>query len=240
MLNFIGTGSAFNTKLGNNSAFIKKDKTLFLIDCGSTTFSRMQEAKLLDDVEKITVLLTHTHPDHVGSLGDLILYGYYSMGKLGEPNVTVYTPNLLRIENLLWSQGISTKTYNLVQFFDKRFIKFGAQEIGLIALEAEHVLELNCFSYIINYDDKTIYYSGDSNEIPNQIIKMLENGKIDIFYQDTCKVDYSGNVHLSLKKLESLIKPEYRDKVYCMHLDNDFIEEEAWDLGFKVVESIIN
>ncbi|MDK2600591.1 MBL fold metallo-hydrolase [Bacillus stercoris] len=106
MLNFIGTGSAFNTKLGNNSAFIKKDNSLFLIDCGSTTFSRLKETGLLEDVEKVFVLLTHTHADHVGSLGDLILYGYYSMGKLGVPNVSVYSPFSLNIKNLLYMQGV--------------------------------------------------------------------------------------------------------------------------------------
>ena len=29
MLNFVGYGSAFNTDLGNNAAYIKKDKTFF-------------------------------------------------------------------------------------------------------------------------------------------------------------------------------------------------------------------
>jgi len=32
MLNFIGIGSAFNTKLGNTSAFIRKQGSMLLID----------------------------------------------------------------------------------------------------------------------------------------------------------------------------------------------------------------
>jgi len=35
MLKFIGSGSAFNTKLGNNSAYYKEGNQMLLIDCGS-------------------------------------------------------------------------------------------------------------------------------------------------------------------------------------------------------------
>ena len=34
MLKFIGMGSAFNTGLGNTSAYIKKEDRMLLIDCG--------------------------------------------------------------------------------------------------------------------------------------------------------------------------------------------------------------
>jgi len=51
MLSFICTGSAFNTKLGNNSAYVKAGTTLFLIDCGSTTFQRLIDKGILDGVE---------------------------------------------------------------------------------------------------------------------------------------------------------------------------------------------
>ena len=45
MLKFIGTGSAFNTELGNTSAYIKQNKTLLLIDAGPTVFARAKERK---------------------------------------------------------------------------------------------------------------------------------------------------------------------------------------------------
>ncbi|WAH38331.1 MBL fold metallo-hydrolase [Alicyclobacillus dauci] len=79
MLNFVGCGSAFNTALGNNSAYMKFDDTLFMIDCGSANFGRIKRANLLDGIKHIDVLITHLHPDHIGSLGDLIFYTYYNM-----------------------------------------------------------------------------------------------------------------------------------------------------------------
>ena len=59
MLNFLGTGSAFNTEKGNTSAFIKKDNSLLLIDCGGTVFHRLQELNLLDGVENLYIVVTH-------------------------------------------------------------------------------------------------------------------------------------------------------------------------------------
>lgn len=243
MLNFIGTGSAFNTKLGNNGAFIKKDDTLFMIDCGSSTFSRIQKANLLENDTHVYVLMTHTHPDHIGSLGDLILYGYYSMGKFAKPSITVLSPHDLNIKSILEGMGVNENTYGLVEFNEFGELLSlhhdGSFDIQIEAVPVKHVEELNCYGYIINYENKTIYYSGDSNEIPQDILDKLNTGRFDLFYQDTCKADYEGNVHLSLRKLSELVNKDERDKVYCMHLDGGFSKEEAEELGFNVVESII-
>ena len=77
MLKFIGTGSAFNQDLGNTSAYIKDGETLLLIDCGETVFQRIKEIKLLDDVKKVYIAITHNHSDHIGSLGSLVEYLYF-------------------------------------------------------------------------------------------------------------------------------------------------------------------
>ena len=74
MLKFIGTGSAFNTELGNTSAYIKQDQTLFILDCGETAFTRMKQLNIFEDVKNVYIAITHMHPDHVGSLGSLVFY----------------------------------------------------------------------------------------------------------------------------------------------------------------------
>lgn len=72
MLKFIGTGSAFNTELGTTSAYIKNEDILLLIDCGETTFARIMELKLLEDVKKAYIMITHMHSDHIAGLAALI------------------------------------------------------------------------------------------------------------------------------------------------------------------------
>ena len=81
MLKFIGSGSAFNTKLGNTSAYYKIGHQMLLIDCGSNIFHRIKEHNLLEGIEDIHVLITHTHADHVGSLADLIFIAIIVMAK---------------------------------------------------------------------------------------------------------------------------------------------------------------
>ncbi|EAO57190.1 Metal-dependent hydrolase [Bacillus thuringiensis serovar israelensis ATCC 35646] len=190
-------------------------------------------------MKQVTVLLTHLHPDHVGSLGDLIFYGYYSMGKLMEPSITVYAPYDLKIAEHLKTMGVERNTYELVQFWGSVGCHHDDFILNFKPICVNHVDELPCFGYIIKIcidgRNNTIYYSGDSNDIPMSILHMLEYGELDYFYQDTCIADYEKNVHLSLRKLDESIKQEARHKVFCMHLDEKFDEQKAKDLGFNVV-----
>lgn len=239
MLNFIGTGSAFNTSLGNNGAYIKHNKTLFMIDCGSNTFDRLIQNNVLDGIEDIIVLLTHTHPDHVGSLGDLIFYSYYAMGEMMKPKLTVLAPSELKILTLLKLNGVGVEAYHYKKL-EQRDNLYGHLDffIQITPVPINHVKELDTFAYVIAYKSDVIYYSGDANEIPAHILAQLQRGKFSHFYQDTCKADYPGNVHLSLRELAELVDEQYRSDVHCMHLDKGFDVEEAKELGFKVVSSV--
>lgn len=234
MLQFIGCGSAFNTALGNNGAFIKKENELFMIDCGSSTFERLQRAQLLDGVDTVHVLMTHTHPDHIGSLGDLIFYGYYVMSEFAKPSIHVYAPDKLKVREILRLMAVKDEQYGFHVANEGELMGMKYE-----SFEVNHVPELKAYAYLLQVEDQTIYYSGDCNHIPSAILDKFKSGEINALYQDTSKLDYPGNVHLSLRKLTDLIPEDLRSKVYCMHLDNDFNRQEAEDLRFQVVEAII-
>ena len=51
-----------------------------------------------------------------------------------------------------------------------------------------------------------------------------------------CGLDYEGNNHLSLGKLYDIVPREFRNKVYCMHLDKHITEKDIKNNGFNVVE----
>lgn len=235
MLNFSGMGSAFNTEIGNTSAFVKKNDSLILIDCGGTVFHKLQELSMFDEIKNLYIVITHTHPDHVGSLGDVIFYSYYIL----KHKPTIFFPKKELIERFLTSIGVSAEMYNLnssnvVHMNDTQIGEFG--EFGINFMPVSHVNTIPTFGFIMKLNGKVFYYSGDANGISNTILDKLKNGQICRIYQDTCGLDYEGNGHLSLRKLCDIVPQEFRNKVYCMHLDKNITVEEIKHNGFNVVD----
>lgn len=234
MLNFIGIGSAFNTQLGNTSAFIKKDASLLLIDSGGTVFHRLQELNILEELKKLYIVITHTHPDHVGSLGEVIFYAYYILGY----KPTVFFPNREQMKNFLISIGVSQEMYLLECSNKVEIIDESLGEISIEFLPVSHVNTIPAYGFVMRQTDSGIYYSGDSSSIDHDIITRLKSGELDRLYQDTCGLDYEGNNHMSLRKLKETIHPDLRNKVYCMHLDQYIDQKEIVGQGFNVVMMI--
>lgn len=240
MLQFIGIGSAFNTTLGNNNAFIKRNGELFLIDCGSTNFSRMMEKGVLNGVKNITILQTHLHADHVGSLGDLVGYAFHMIEPRQTVKVTILTPNALTedVKSILNKEGVPESQYTSIEMEECYKPEDLVGITYIKPYKVQHVPHLKCFAYLLEIGGKRVYYSGDCNMVPDEIMTEMLAGKIDLFYQDTSKADFEGNVHLSLRKLTELIPESHRNRVYCMHLDQAFSTDEAQELGFHVVNHI--
>ena len=113
-LRFLGVGSAFNAALGTNSAFFYHDGNLYLLDCGETVFERALHANLFDGARDITVLITHLHSDHVGSLGTLLGYCYFILKK----PATVVCPNPQLVE-LMRLMDIAPHQYRLLSSLDE-------------------------------------------------------------------------------------------------------------------------
>ena len=99
-----------------------------------------------------------------------------------------------------------------------------------------HVAAIPSYGFIMTYGAHAFYYSGDSNGLNKKIISKFENGEVQEIYQDTCGLDYEGNNHMSLRKLEETIDGALRKKVYCMHLDKDITKEQIEEKGFNVAE----
>lgn len=233
MLNFIGTGSAFNTQLGNTSAYYKWEDQILIIDCGSSIFHRIVESNLLEGVKHIHVAITHTHADHVGSLADLVLYSYYSHGNLAEKIITIYSPEDTQVDRLLELNGCLEDIH-----FDYKNIRNIKDEISIYFVGSSHVNEIPSYSIYLYIEEKELFYSGDVSTLPKYVVKWINDGRFDSAYIDTSGLDYEGNVHLSFRELCELINPEARHRVWCMHLDNSFDPVTAIKAGFSVAEGI--
>lgn len=226
ILKFLGRGSAFNTKEGNTSAYIKENKELILLDCGENIFERIIKNDLLDKVKTVNVFITHLDSDHVGSLSSLIYYCHY----IKHITVNVHFPNNDLLELLNIQGHLNREDYNF-RYLDTEKNTL-MNYIKIKPIKVKHIKTLQCFGYLIYFKDKIIWYSGDCSEISN----VINEYNIDEFYQDTCLADYEGNVHTSLRLLDKTIINYDRNKIYCMHIDSNELIKKAKELGFNVVE----
>ncbi len=230
---FLGRGAAFNPKEGNNSAYFIEDERLFLIDCGESVFERIIENNLLDEVKEINLMITHTHSDHIGSLGSLIMYCYL-VKKI--PVYIIMKENALHKKNIdlyLTSCGCDSNAYKYVneENYDNKFKSFSS----IRYIETHHAKNLHCYSLVFETSRGIVYYSSDSDDI-TYIRDLLSGDKdIDKLYVDTNSLD-TDNGHLYIGVLDREVPYEYKNKIYCMHINNDECIEMAKGLGFNVVE----
>lgn len=235
-LNFLGRGSAFNPKEGNTSAFFIEDNELFLIDCGENIFERLIRLNLLNTIKAINVIITHTHSDHIGSLGTLAMYSYYILKK----PIVIILPEEAKykssIDNILKAVGCDIDMYKYVceKEFDNKYKVFNSIKY----IEAKHRKNLNCYSIIFDTNRGIVFYSGDTSELNNVKSLIEENKPIDKLYLDTTTDDFPGNVHLNIDMLKKSIPNDLTKNVYCMHFNNDECIRKAEEYGFNIVKKV--
>lgn len=234
-LKFLGRGAAFNPKEGNNSAYFITNNQLFLIDCGESIYERLIEKKVLENIDSINLMITHTHSDHVGSIGSLVLYSYFNLHKPLNIILPENAKHLPNIQTILEAFGCTKEKFKFIpeKELDQKYDEFE----NIRYIETTHCKELNCYGLIFNTKEGIIYYSGDTNEI-NIIKTLLSSGKpINKIYMDTTTANYPGNVHLYIGILQEIIPDELKSRVYCMHINSDDCIKQAKTLGFHVVET---
>jgi len=73
----LGNGTAFQTEQTNTSFTVFDDR--ILVDCGYNVFGKLKELGIADKIE--LVCITHTHDDHIGSLGAFLYYREFVLKK---------------------------------------------------------------------------------------------------------------------------------------------------------------
>lgn len=212
-LRFIGTGAAFTPSLGNNGAFFEHEDRLYLIDCGEQTFARLMRANLLSRYASgVTVVLTHMHADHCGSLGTLCLY---AADVLGQP-ATIIHPNG-DVRDLLSLMGVSPSQYHLQR-------NLSTPALAITPMPTMHAQAIPAFSYLLEDAEGAIYYSGDTIELPPQVLSGLREGSIRHAYQDVGYFDHEPAAHpphLLYDELLKLVEPALRRHFTLMHFNVD-------------------
>lgn len=223
ILKFIGNGSCFNISKRNTSCYYKDNDNLLLIDCGEDIFKELISKDILRDIKNIYVTITHLHSDHVGSLPSLIFYCNIVL----KIKVTVIYPQQENITTLLTLMGVNKFIYNYlnpeteINVFGEIFIK------SCISIHTDSIV---AYSYMLTIDNNKIFYSGDNSILNQKARRMFENNELQYWYQD---VSSHGSGHLLLDVLDKEIKTD-REKIYCIHLENDELINNIINLGFKI------
>jgi hypothetical protein len=233
-LTFLGRGAGFFPLEGSTSAYFIDKGELFLIDCGESVFDTLLDKKILDSVSALNVFITHTHSDHVGSLGSLLLYAYV---------VKNFKTNIIRDENmdylpqirtLLEIYGLPERMYQLVNasVFDNRYSQFSKVRY----IKTYHCDELKTCAILFETNSGLVFYSGDMKD-PAPLIHIINSGKeINKIYIDSNNGTEPNPYHLRLKEMYDIIPPELRPRTYCMHFNSSRCMEDALSFGFNVVE----
>ena len=218
-LKFIGIGGAFNTKLGNNSAYIEENNKLLFIDIGLDTFDKVVKHKLLENKDEIYVLITHLHGDHVGGLPTFIQYAYFGFNKVVKivDNSNTFTSN---VKTLLDITAVGTDNYEFIKIKDLPF------SFKVKLRKTKHHPLLECYSIIFEEEKRKILYTSDSNDIEYLKDKINDKDFIKIYTE----VGETPSVHTDYKELKLLD----RSKLVLMHIESMKLYKKVIKEGYKV------
>lgn len=210
-LKFFGRGAGFADE-HTSSYFTTENKEMVIIDCSASTFQKLKHIDL-KDYEKLYVLVTHTHGDHVGGLGLFVQYAFFTLKK----TVTIVAPSTAvadDISTLLSIEGNEPSWYELVTVTaveEKEW--FG----DCILTKHSPQLANKCFGYHLIVDGANVVYTGDTSTLVPFLPYLADDS---ILYVDTSV--YYGMIHLKLEDaLDDFLALNQRGvKVYLMHLDD--------------------
>lgn len=223
-LNMLGIGSAFNAvEYGNTSGYFEDDDNLYIIDCGSTVFNQILKTIKHKLNKNIHIIITHTHTDHIGSLGTFIEYCYFTLSK--KLNIVCASKIKNSLISLLEHSGIPNDMYNVTYSHNTNTVSINS-DIKVFFIQTTHVDTLSSFSLIIRNlkTNQQLMYSGDINNY-DELNLLLQIASSKYKSMDSIYLDMSSKINNpvheydfnKLKHIQTLFKST---DIYLMHLDD--------------------
>lgn len=232
-LNFTGRGAMLYPEEGNTSAYYEEEDNFFLIDCGEDVARKLITNGKLVGGKNYYLFITHTHSDHIGSLGTLCQYLYWICHEKLWIVLDDHVKYREEIQSIIRGFGIEDESYEIIDSaeLDNKFQGFNK----IRYIESNHGdTPLSSASIIINTLNGNILYTGDiaDTKVIESFIEISGNF-IDAIYVDTSFT--KTPVHLSIDELKEIIPEDLKSKVYCMHINSNKIIPKIKELGFNLV-----
>ena len=163
------------------------------------------------------------------------VFGYIlSIEKLEVDNdATALNDNDIKV--YLRIQGVLEEDYNLIDVSNyTNYNTFNSIEF----IETLHTSKLHCYGIKFNTNEGIIYYSGDTRNLDNIINIIHSNDNIDKIYVDTSSEYVEDSVHVYIEDLKEEIPVNLRDRIYCMHINDNKCIDLIEEYGFNIVRLI--
>ena len=228
-LSFLGIGSAYHTVWFNSNAYFRIGDSLVLLDCGESSFARLMEKGLLQKLQgECYAFITHLHADHAGSLPSLCSF---FAGKLHKRVRVIYPDE--EIDDFLRLAGIPPTDYIHLTSLEDQLPPLQAR-----AVPTTHIPGYPSYGWMLDDPLERVYFSGDSREIPQEILSGLLDKSISMVYHDVeyLSEEKKDGCHLQYQALLRAVPPDARERFCCMHMNCDFRERAMTD-GFRVAQT---
>ena len=209
-LRFIGTGGCFSKKNINNAAYLNENGHLILFDCGETIFHQILKEDIINEsINRIDIIITHFHADHVGSLGSLIFFTRFKKVK----DVNVIFPDVKMLNTFLDISGIDRNLYygrkpSDMEYFLKEYAQLHGDVVN------NEIIPMPSFGYHLKFKEYNFFYSGDTCIINEDIVNKFNNNEIDYIYHEVSNDGYKA--HMDIDVLTSALKKIEIEYIVCI------------------------
>jgi len=216
-LSFLGTGNYLTPANRYWNGFVVDDHVL--VETSPTTLPHLRRLGI--PVSQLDcVLISHFHPDHTFGWPFLLLELARSardrsrpLTVVGPPGVAAFFEEMMRFGSVM---DVYDEAHDVVDisYVDVDRTWQTAGPIRFRAVEVEHVVELQCFGYLIETGDGVVGYSGDTHPCPG-LDELAEHAGTLVL---ECNGLHASKSHMDVESVNALHARHPATRLVVTHL----------------------